>query len=73
MSFVDDEADIVRTDLAGLHMGASKGHVVTCYFELLRKVAALSNHNPRFKLLFRGQGQDYRLNIHGELGLHSCL
>jgi len=73
MTFVDDEAEIVNSNLPGLRVAASNGHVVRSYVELLRKVAALGYHNVRFKLLFRGQGQDYKLNIRAGSGVHSCL
>ncbi|HEX6902512.1 MAG TPA: FRG domain-containing protein [Thermoanaerobaculia bacterium] len=73
MLFLDDEADIVASDRPGLPVAAKKGHVVSSYREVLKKVAALHFHNPRFKLLFRGQGKDYKLNIRGEKGVHSCL
>ena len=43
------------------------------YTELLKKVASLSYYNPRFKLLFRGQTIDYKLNRNGEQGIHSSL
>lgn len=73
VTFADDHAEIVRSDLPGLRMAASRGHVVASYQELLKKVAALGYHNPRFKLLFRGQRQDYKLNASGEAGVHSSL
>ncbi len=73
MVFLDDAVDIIAFDRPGLPIAAKNGHVVSSYRELLKKVAALHFHNPRFKLLFRGQVKDHKLNIRGEQGVHSCL
>lgn len=68
MSFVSDEKECVRLSVPGLPIARSNGHVVASYIELLQKVASLSYLNPRFKLLFRGQSKDYKLNRRGEQG-----
>jgi len=73
MVFLDGEDDITRYNKPGLPIGASKGHVVNSYTELLKKLASLSYYNPRFKLLFRGQTTDYKFNRNGEIGIHSSL
>jgi hypothetical protein len=73
MAFVPDSPDIVRWDKVGLPLASKEGHVVLSYVELLRKVAALSYYNSRFRLLFRGQAKDYRLNIRGEPANRSSL
>jgi hypothetical protein len=70
--FDDEHTELVNT-VEGLPLAAKPGHEIGSYRELLRKVAALNFHNPRFKLLFRGQTEDYRLNMLGEPGAHSHL
>ena len=72
-TFVDDHDGLVSSDLPGLRIATSGGHVVRSYKELLKKVAALGYHNPRFKLLFRGQTRDYKLNTRGGPSPHSSL
>lgn len=73
MVFREEEPGIVASDSAGLPVAARNGHLVTSYVELLQKVAALNYHNSRLRLLFRGQSRDYKFNIHGDQGIHSCL
>lgn len=73
MLFREEDANIVASDAAGLPIAARNGHPVKSYVELLQKIAALSYHNSRFRLLFRGQRKDYRLNMRAEPGVHSCL
>lgn len=55
---VNDSSDQVKS--AGLPISADEGHPVSSYRDLLKKVAALSYHNSRFQILFRGQTQDYK-------------
>lgn len=59
MVFSDEDSEIINSDSPGLHVGASNGHVVRSYVELLQKIAALSYWNQRFSILFRGQPHDY--------------
>lgn len=73
MAFTDDDEDIVVCDAPGLPVSASLGHPVSSYLQLLHKVAALQYHNRRFRLLFRGQTKDYKLNKVGKDGTHSSL
>jgi len=78
MVFSHKHADIVNSTAPdvlppGLLMSGSPGHVVRSYVELLTKVAALQYHNPRFRFLFRGQREDYRLNLRGEKAARSLL
>ena len=73
MAFLPTEKEVVRTDKPGLPIAARDGHRVPSYFELLEKVAALNYYNSRFRLLFRGQTKDFKFNMRGELGVHSCL
>lgn len=46
----------------GFVLSNRDGHEVRSYVELLHKVAALSFHNRRFRLLFRGQRADYKMD-----------
>ena len=55
---VNSAADDVATP--GFGLSNRDGHTVGSYIELLRKVAALSYYNRRFRLLFRGQSADYK-------------
>ena len=55
---VNSAADDVATP--GIGLSNRDGHTVGSYIELLRKVAALSYYNRRFRLLFRGQSADYK-------------
>lgn len=74
MTFLDDQTSIVRSDNPGLPLSCSNGHAVNSYIELLKKLAALSYLNATFRLLFRGQLKDYKLNTRGEISpYHSCL
>jgi hypothetical protein len=73
MAFLPDEPEIVRLDAVGLPLASKEGHAVRSYVELLRKIAALSYHNSRFQLLFRGQCKDYRMNLRGEPANRSSL
>lgn len=57
----------------GLPLSARPGHEVSSYRELMKKIAALSFYNSRFRLLFRGQAQDYMVNHKGDPGVHSSL
>lgn len=73
MAFLPTESEIVRCDAVGLPLACKDGHPVRSYVELLRKVAALSYHNSRFQLLFRGQRKDHRINMKGEPANRSSL
>lgn len=73
LAYTDGDDDIVVCRTTGLPIAASNGHRVTSYLDLLYKIAALQYHNPRFKILFRGQGKDYRLKRTGKDGAHSSL
>jgi hypothetical protein len=78
MVFQNDLAAIANAsapDVAtpGLQLSARPGHEVQSYLSLLKKIAALSYYNPRFRLLFRGQAEDYVVNTKGEPGTHSSL
>jgi hypothetical protein len=73
MIFDTDTAEITRARRTGLSLAATSGHLVSSYLELLEKIAALSYTNSRFRLLFRGQRRDYRLNISGEEGERGIL
>src|SRR5258707_329273 len=71
MVFHPDHPDIINATApsaahAGLSLSRSSGHEVNSYRSLLQKVAALSYHNSRFRLLFRGQPKDYTINHKGE-------
>lgn len=71
MVFHPDHPDIVNASApsaasAGLVLSGCSGHEVASYRDLLKKVAALSYHNSRFRLLFRGQPEDYRVNLKGK-------
>lgn len=57
----------------GLPLAATMGHPVSSYVELLEKIAQLNYSNSRFRLLFRGQNRDYRLDMRGEKGRRSIL
>jgi hypothetical protein len=46
---------------------------VSSYRDLLKKIAALSYHNSRFRLLFRGQPEDYTVNHRGKATSGSSL
>jgi hypothetical protein len=72
LTYTTEDEKIVCLDLgeAGLPIAAKTGHSVRSYFELLRKVAALNFHNPRFRLLYRGQPQDFKKD---KDGIHSSL
>jgi hypothetical protein len=56
---VNSAADDVATP--GFVLSNRNGHSVGSYVELLQKIAALSFHNRRFRLLFRGQSSDYKM------------
>lgn len=77
MTFTDRESEIVNADAVefgpGLRMGLTDGHVVTSYIELLRKIAALSYWNSRFRLLFRGQAEDHKMKNDGSGPQRSSL
>lgn len=73
MAFDHEHDGIINHRTTGLPLSARDGHEVTSYRELLKKVAALHFHNPRFRILFRGQSKDYRLNMRGQRGIHSSL
>lgn len=66
-------ADAPGVGPPGLALSARPGHSVTSYRDLLKKLAALSYHNSRFRLLFRGQERDHVVNSKGEPATHSCL
>jgi len=51
---------------AGLVLSRSPGHEVSTYRSLLQKLAALTYHNSRFRVLFRGQCEDYTVNHMGK-------
>jgi hypothetical protein len=73
MVFGDESGEVVNADAPGvtkpgLPLSARPGHEVSSYRELLKKIAALSYHNSRFRLLFRGQTRD-----HVRPGGHSSL
>jgi len=72
MVFDNNDEGIVRTR-AGLPLATSVGHPITSYRSLLQKVAALHYHNPRFKLLFRGQSKDYKSIVKDRETSHSNL
>lgn len=77
MTYTDDDLGIVNAedvdDVPGLQMGLTNGHKVSSYVELLRKIAALSYWNSRFRLLFRGQSDDYKMPNDGDSRARSCL
>ena len=73
MVFHHEDKGIVRYDHPGLLLSAGPGHMVTSYRELLKKVAALTYYNSRFRILFRGQASDYRLMPKGDRGMRSSL
>lgn len=56
---VNSESNDVATP--GFVLSNREGHKVVSYVELLQKIAALSFHNRRFRLLFRGQTSDYKM------------
>lgn len=69
MVYVPDEPGIVnsaRASAPGLPLSHRAPHSVSSYRDLLEKVATLSFYNNRFRLLYRGQGSDYRLNRRGK-------
>ena len=66
MVFDAEHTDIVNAaadDVAtpGFVLSNREGHTVTSYVELLKKIAALSFYNRRFRLLFRGQSSDHKM------------
>ena len=63
-------AERMRVDLT---LAAGSAHRVQRYDELLKRVATLSFHNSRFRLLFRGQTNDYRIESHDGTGGRSVL
>lgn len=73
MIFEADSDTIAQSDHIGLSLAATPGHKVHSYVELLEKVAALNYYNSRFRLLFRGQSDDYRLSIDGGSGGRGIL
>jgi hypothetical protein len=73
LAYLDDQPEVIGRCRPGYPIAASEGHSVCDYPALLRKVAALSYHNPRFKLLFRGQRADYKVNRRDEPAVHSSL
>jgi FRG domain len=77
MTFTDDDSDIGNADTVqyapGLQMGLTTGHAVSSYIELLRKVAALTYWNSRFRLLYRGQTKDYKIRNDGSGSERSSL
>ena len=77
MTYTDNDAEIANADrvddVPGLRMGLTNGHKVSSYVELLRKIAALSYWNSRFRLLFRGQTHDYKMEDDGKSRSRSCL
>jgi hypothetical protein len=71
MVFDSSHPDIVNASApsaahAGLPLSRRPGHEVASYRSLLQKVAALSYHNSRFRVLFRGQPEDYNMILHGK-------
>jgi len=73
MAFDSESEDIINCRRTGLPLAARSGHLVSSYPELLKKVAALHFHNPRFKLLFRGQANDYKSIVNDRETIHSNL
>ena len=73
MAFDENTDHIVRCDQVGLPLAARPGHRVTSYRDLLRKIAELQYHNPRFTLLFRGQSLDHKSIVNDREAIHSNL
>jgi hypothetical protein len=78
MVFHPEHPDIVNASSStathpGLVLSRSPGHDVSSYRGLLQKVAALTYHNSRFRILFRGQCADYTVNHRGEPVARSSL
>lgn len=78
MVFDDASSEIVNAAnpsvaSPGLALASRPGHSVSAYTELLEKLAALRYHNSRFRLLYRGQRHDYRVNVRGKAIERSSL
>lgn len=71
--FHHGDENIISYGESVLPLSTKPGHEVRSYKELLKKIAALTYHNSRFKILFRGQRKDYKLNSKGEPSVHSSL
>jgi hypothetical protein len=69
-SFADDEPKTVL--LTNTAIRSSRGHRVTSYLELTRKVAELHFMNREHVLMFRGQGGDYR-NVRRNTAIKASL
>jgi hypothetical protein len=73
MAFDDKTDHIINCDRVGLPLAARPGLRVVSYRDLLRKIAELQYHNPRFTLLFRGQPHDYKSIYNNKETSHSSL
>ena len=72
-TFIHSGKDICKTKSKGLILASQKPHIIKEYRELLSKIAALSFGNSRYKLLYRGQSKDHRLDLDGAIGGRSSL